>query len=235
MGFSDFIGGGSESRTDPSKVWGGQAPFLTDLYKRAQMASYGGMGTDYATQVGQAALPGLQQQLGGGIQNQQLLQGLQGFGGMQNQALGGAVQAGLGDISRNFQQNIMPAINTGAAMTNTAGGSRQGIAQGLAAGEANRQASDFVNQMYSQNWQNQMQNQLGAYGQLGGLQAQQNIAQQGGLGLAPNISNLGFGAQYGDLSALSSLIGAPTVLGGGSRGTSTGGIFSSIGLNIGGG
>ena len=231
MGFSlsDIFGGGSESTTNPAKVWEEQVPFLQDLYQRAQMQSYGGMGQNYANQVNQSAMGGLQNQMAGGYQNPQLMQGLQNFGGMQNQALGGAIQAGLGDINRNFQNNIMPSINTGSAMTNTSGGSRQGIAQGIAAGEANRQAGDFVARMQSNNFQNMMQNQLGAYNQMGGLQAQQNMAQQGALGMAPQMSNLGFGSQYGNLAALSSLLGGPTVLGGGSSGSSQGGIGSSLG------
>jgi len=228
---SGFLGGSNSSQTDPSKIWETQAPFLKDLYERAQMASYGDMGTNYATQIGDQALSGFGAQMGGGYQIPGLQEGLQNFGNMQNQALGGAVQAGLGDINRNLQRNILPSINTGAAMTNTSGGSRQGIAQGLAASEANRQAGDFVNKMYSQNFQNQMQNQLGAYGQLGGLQAQQNLAQQGALGLAPQLSNLGFGAQYGDLSALSGLIGGPTVLGGGGTSSGTGGIGGLGGIS----
>jgi hypothetical protein len=123
----------------------------------------------------------------------------------------------------------MPGINSGAAMSNTSGGSRQGIAQGIAASDANRQATDFVNQMQSNNWQNQMQNQLGAYGQMGNLQLQQNAAQQGAMQSAPQLSNLGFGSQYGNLAALSSLIGSPTVLGGGGSSSGQGGIGSSLG------
>jgi hypothetical protein len=226
MGFSDIFGGGSTSA--PSTVWGGQAPFLQDLYGRSQMASYGDQGTGYAQQVAGQAQQGLGQMLGGGFQTPGLQQGLQGFGGMQNQALGGAIESGLGQISRNFQQNIMPGINTGAAMTGTAGGSRQGIAQGLAAQGANQQASDFVNRMQSQNWAQQMQNQLGAYGQMAGLQGQQNQMLAGGMGMAPQTQNLGFGAQYGNLQALQGLYGSPTVLGGG--GTSAGGIFAPIQL-----
>jgi len=226
---SGFLGGEDSATADAATVYGAQDPYLQDLYQRSQLASYGNTGQNFANQINQGAQTGYQNQMGGGFQNQQLAQGLQNFGGMQNEALGGAIQAGLGDINRNFQRNIMPSINTGAAMTNTSGGSRQGIAQGLAAGEANRQASDFVNQMQSQNWQNQMQNQLGAYGQMGGLQAQQNLSQQGAMGMAPDLANLGFGAQYGDLSALSSLIGSPTVLGGASQSSGTGGVGGSIG------
>lgn len=224
-----FLGGSSSSSSAPATVWNDQAPFLNDLYNRAQMASYGGMGADFANQISGQAQAGFGQQMGGGFQTPGLQQGLQNFGGMQNQALGGAIDAGLGQIGNNFNRNIMPGINAGSAMTNTSGGSRQGIAQGLAASDANQQATDFVKQMQSQNWGQQMQNQLGAYNQLGGLQNQQNTAQQGALGLAPQTSNLGFGAQYGDLSALSGLLGSPTVLGGGSTGSSQGGVGSSLG------
>ena len=220
---SGALGKNKQSQSaDPGKVWEQQSPYLQNLYGRAQDTSYQNTGRDFANQINQGAQTGYQNQLGGGFQNQQLTQGLQNFGGMQNEALEGAIGAGLGDISRNFQRNIMPSINTGSAMTNTSGGSRQGIAQGLAAGEANRQAGDFVNNMRSQNWQQQMQNQLGAYGQQAGLQAQQNAAQQGATALAPSLSNLGFGSQYGDLSALQGLIGSPTVLGGASRGSGWG-------------
>lgn len=233
MGFSDtlggILGGSSSSSTAPSSVYGPQERFLKDIWKRSRMSSYGDMGTDYAQQFLDPAFAGSQNQLGGGFQNPYLQQGLQGFGQQQNQALQDATQSGLGQINRNFQRNIMPSINTGAAMTNTSGGSRQGIAQGLAASDANQQASDFVNRMYSDNWGQQMQNQLGAYGQMGQLQGQQNQAQQAGMAMTPQMSNLGFGSQYGNLNALSGLIGSPTVLGGGGSMTQQGGIGSSLG------
>jgi len=230
MGFSlgGFLGGSSSSSSAPASVYGAQEPYLQDLYGRSQLASYGNTGQNYANQINQGAQTGFQNQAQGGFQTPGLQQVLQDFGGMQNEALGGAIQSGLGQIGRNFQRNIMPGINTGAAMTNTSGGSRQGIAQGLAASDANQQATDFVNNMQSQNWGQQMQNQLGAYGQQGNLQAQQNMAQQGALGQAPQIANLGFGEQYGDLSALSSLIGSPAVLGGGSSSSQQGGVGGSL-------
>jgi len=213
MGLLKSMFGGSD--TQGASVWGGQAPFLKDLYERAQMQSYGNMGQDYAQQFMPQAQQGFQQMLQGGYQTPGLQQGLQDFGGMQNEALQGAIGAGLGQINRNFQRNIMPSISQGAAMTGTSGGSRQGIAEGLAASDANQQSADFVNRMQSQNWQNQMQNQLGAYGQMGNLQGQQNQMLGQGMGMAPQLSNLGFGAQYGNLNALAGLLGSPTTLGGG--------------------
>lgn len=220
----DFFGGSSQQSSAPSSVWGPQQDFLTSLYGRAQNASYGGMGQNFAQSFLPGAQRGFNQLIGGGQQFDPT--GLQNIasGQTQNQNLQGAIGAGLGQINRNFQRNIMPGINTGAAMTNTSGGSRQGIAQGLAASDANQQATDFVQNMQSQNYQSGIQNQLGAYGQLGAQDQLANQAMFGGLSQAPQLSNLGFGAQYGDLSQLSQLIGRPTILGGGSQGTTTGGI-----------
>jgi len=190
------------SKTDPSTVWGGQSGYLTDLYSRGQQASYGNMGQDYSQQFQQPAFNAFNQQAQGGAS--------QGFGQQQNQYLDASVGSGLDQMMQNFQRNIMPGINQGAAMSGTSGGSRQGIAQSNAANDANTAAGNFVNQMYSQNFQNQMQNQLQSYGM-------QNQAQQGAMGQAPQLSNLGFGSQYGNLSSLAGIIGSPTILGGGSQ------------------
>ena len=226
MGLLSKLFGGSKSAA--ADVWQEQAPYLQDLYGRSQMASYGGQGQNYANQFQQPAFGAFNQMAQGGAQNQQLNEGLQNFGGMQNQALNGAIDSGLNQINNNFNRNIMPGINSGAAMTNTSGGSRQGIAQGLAAGEANRQAGDFVNRMQSENFQNQMSNQLGAYGMMGQNNAMQNNAMGNAMSQATQLSNLGFGAQYGDLRNLHDLLGGPTVLGGGS--SSQGALFAPIQL-----
>ena len=230
---SGALGGGkSQSTQAPSTVWGGQAPFLENLYQGVADVGQQTGGQQYAQGYQNPAMQAFMQQAGGGAQTD--ISGLQGiaqgggdYANMQNQALGGAIQAGLGDISRNFNQNIMPGINTGAAQAGTSGGSRQGIAQGLAAGEANRQSSDFVNQMRSQNFNQMMnrniaqeQNQLGAFGQMGQFGQMQNQAQQGAMGLAPQLSNLGFESQYGNLQNQAQLLGRPTVLGGGGQSSS---------------
>ncbi len=230
MGILSDIGkkffGGSESQG--AAIDATQQPFLKDIYNRAQLASYGGQGQQFGEQFLQPSFNAFNQQAQGGFQTPGLQQGLQNFGGIQNEALGGAIDAGLGQINRNFQRNIMPSINQGAALTGTSGGSRQGIAQGLAAGDANDRATDFVNQMQSNNWGQQMQNQLGAYGQQAALQGQQNTAQSGAMNQAQQLSNLGFGNQYGNLASYSSLVGGPTVLGGGSQ--NYGQVFSPIKL-----
>ena len=82
---SGFLGGQDSSTTNPSMVYGAQDPYLKDLYSRAQFASFGNQGQNFANQINQGAQTGYQNQLGGGYQNQNLAQGLQNFGGMQNE------------------------------------------------------------------------------------------------------------------------------------------------------
>lgn len=255
----------SQSTSQPSTVWGGQSPYLEALYKGAfekmggsvtpgQAGSKGvpgspdtynmgnvnpqGSAYDYASGIAGGAGGAFGNQAAGGFVNPEMMKNLQGLGSgqFQNQALGGAIEAGLGDISRNFQRNIMPGINTGSAMTNTSGGSRQGIAQGLAASEANRQASDFTQRMYSNNFGQQLQSMLGANQQMGNLQGMSNAAQQGAMQQAPNLAGLGaapdaayWQQQFAPLSAFQSIIGNPAILGGGSQSSSKrlgGGVFT---------
>jgi len=237
MGFLSSVGDmwSGSSSSDAASVWSGQQPYLTDLYQRAQDASYGGTGQQYAQQFQQPALGAFNQQAAGGQQYdttalQQMTQpgAYDQYQNQQDQNLQGAIGAGMRQINQNFQENIMPGINTGAALSGTSGGSRQGIAQGIAARGANQTAADFTQKMQSQAFnQNQQRNlqaqqagaqqQLGAYQGLGQQGAMANQAQQAAMGQAPQLSNLGFGSQYGDLQNLSGLIGGPTVLGGGSQ------------------
>ena len=198
----------------------------------------GGDAYNFAQGITQAAGGAFGNQSQGGFADPTLYKNLYGLGSgnYQNQALGGAIQAGLGDINRNFQRNILPSINTGSALTNTSGGSRQGIAQGLAASDANRQASDFISRMYSDNFGQQLQTMLSANSQLGGLQGQRNAAQQGALGQAGQLAGLGtmptsafYQQQFAPLQALSSILGNPAILGGGSQSSSKrigGGVFT---------
>lgn len=248
--------GTSESSSQPSTVWSGQSPYLEAMYKNA-FEKMGGTVTPGATgskgqQVGQdqysvgqvnpsgdaynfargitgGAGQAFGNQAGGGFTDPNLYQNLYGLGSgqVQNQALGGAIQAGLGDINRNFQRNLLPSINTGSAMTNTSGGSRQGIAQGLAISDANRQVGDFVNRMRSENFGQTINSMLGANTQLGGLQQQRNLAQQNAMGQAGQLAGLGaspdmayWQQQFAPLSAFQSIIGNPAILGGGSQSSS---------------
>ena len=226
--------GKSESSSSPGSIYGSQDPYLQELYAGASNAYNAPQGIDpYAQQVANSAMGGYQTQMGGGIVDPTLQQNLYGLasGQVQNQALGGAIQAGLTDINQNLTRNMLPAIGTGAAMTNTSGGSRQGIAEGLALSDANQQATDFVNQMYSQNFGQTLESMLGANQQLGGLNSQQNLAQQSALGYSPEMALLGISPtqmalqqQYAPLQAYGNILGPPVPLSGGS---------SSSGWNVG--
>lgn len=247
MGFMDSVSGflGGESSSQGASVWGEQSPFLTDIYQRGQDVSFDPTGRLYAQGFMDPSQQAFGQLAGGGFQQDlapmQAMAGgktpFAGFAGQQNQALEGAIGAGMRQINQNFQENIMPGINMGAVGAGTSGGSRQGIAQGLAARGANQTAADFTAKMQSdafnqsqqrnlQAAQGQVGAQQGAFGQLGQAGQMQNQAQLGALGAAPAASNLGFGAQYGNLQNYASLVGGPTVLGGGS--TSTGGVGGAI-------
>lgn len=206
----------SKSSKDAGSVWGGQAPFLQNLYQQAQgaagdqsaqnfaggLAGQGQGAYNFLTNGGAQFDPnganqqGLQQLAGGGNVNLPGLDSsqLNNFGSQQNTALNGAIDAGLGQISNNFNRNIMPGINSGSVASGTSGGSRQGIAQALAANDANQRSSDFVNQMQSNNFSGMQQRNLGAaqsqmqaqianqgnqlQGQLGGMQNQLGAYQQ---------------------------------------------------------
>lgn len=218
--------GKSESRSDPSSVWNAQAPYLQDLFSRAQgvmNANPSGM----TNQMQQSALPAYLQQLQGGYSsnfaNNPYLSAM-ASGQMQNQNLQGAINAGLNTINQNYTDNIIPGIKTDAALSNVTGGSRQGIAQGLAASRTNQQATDFVNNMLSQNYGQTLQSQLGALGQMGSAYGMmdQNVMQ--GLSGLPQMMNLGYmpeqaywANQFYPLQQYASILGGPTVLGGGSR------------------
>ena len=238
MGFLSDVGNmwGGGKTSQGASVWAGQEPFLKDMYQRAQDVSQSNSGQQFAQQFQNPAFQAFQQMAGGGAQTntgalQNIAQGqtgMQQFQNQQNPALNNAINTGLDQMSQNFQRNIMPGINTGSALSNTSGGSRQGVAQALAANDANSQASNFINQMQSQNF-NQMQGrnlqaqnmgnqaQMQAFQGLNQFNQASNTAQANAMGQAPSLSNLGFGSQYGNLQNLSGILGGPTVLGGGSQ------------------
>jgi len=229
-GVTKTLFGGSDSKSDPASVYGEQTPFLKDLYSRGQEASYGNQGQRFGQQFQQPAFNAFNNLSTGGNMIPGLQPGLQNFGNEQDQYLGGAIDAGINDINRNFQQNIMPQINQGAALSGTSGGSRQGIAQGIAGGEANRNVSDFVSRMRSGNFGTVMNNRLGASGQLVNLNNQANQAMGTALQGAPNLANMGFDNQYGNLQGYKDIIGSPTTLGGGSTTSTTNPMFAPIKL-----
>lgn len=186
-------------------VWGGQAPWLTQMYGDAsglagqQAGDMGGI-QDYFSQLQGAAMPA--------FQNLSM--------GPQNPWLQGMADTAMGSVARNFQNQIMPSITGAANMAGQRGGAREGLYGDYAAGEAGRAMGDVAQNIYGQAWNQGMQGQLGALGQLG------------------NLGNLGMGgmqAAWMPYQNLANILGGPTVLGS-STSQSRG---SNMGLSVGGG
>jgi hypothetical protein len=102
-------------------------------------------------------------------------------------------QYGLDQMNKNFENAILPAINTNAVFSGGLGGSRQGIAQGQAADALLNEQANFLNNFYGSQYQNDMNRALGAASTMGGLQLG---AGQGQGQIDQNILNtLGLGGQ----------------------------------------
>ena len=169
------------------QVWGGQDPYLQSMYGLAQ------------GQYNQAQGVPLQQA-------QQFIGGVQGAAGgafnalaagPQNPYLTGMVQAGMDQVGRQFQQQIMPGLIGGANAAGQLGGERYGLLQGQAVGDATRAMGDVANQMYGQAWTSGMQGQQAA------LQA------------LPQMQNLGMASlsvPWANLGQYANMLGNPTIL-----------------------
>ena len=127
-----------------------------------------------------------------------------------------SLQASLNPFIRNFQQSIIPSINSQAVGVGQRGGSRQGIAEGNAALGLIDKIGD-MGAVYAQAAHNQGINQrlsgLGMANQIGqlGMAPSQYIQDIGGLQQQQQQRYLNAPVQFG--SQIQSLIGNPTVLG----------------------
>ncbi len=88
----------------------------------------------------------------------------------QNPYLTKSIQAGMGQNNRNFSENVMPGVDTGANMAGAAGGSRHGLAQGIAMGKLNQANLDMSSQMNERAYNQGMSNFLGQRSQNLGAQ-----------------------------------------------------------------
>lgn len=154
-------------------VWQGQSPYLSGLYQQGQANLGGAMGN--TQNMMNTIMPAWQNQI-----NPQ-----------GNPYLAQMGQSGLDQLNRNFQNNIMPGITSGAMGSGSLGSSRQGIAQGLAAQGVAQAGGDFLNNLYGQQYQQDQNRAMSAMQMLPMLQ----------------------GSQWGDLQNLAGIIGGPTVLG----------------------
>ncbi len=113
------------------------------------------------------------------------------------------------DLGRQFNQQVMPGIQSEAIGLGGGGGSRQGVAEGIAAqGFADamqRGSTDIMNQEVQRNMQAATAGGgLAMQGAMGGLQGMGNVFN---MGLNP------FMAQFAPFQAMNSIVGPPTVLG----------------------
>jgi len=188
-------------------IWGPQAAGLTNLY---------GQGADLAAnqQAGMGGVNDWFSQMQGGAMP--AFQGL--LQGAQNPWLQGMADTAMGSVARNFNSQIMPGLIGGANQAGQLGGSRSGLMQDFAGGEAMRAMGDVANNIYGNAWNS-------------GLNAQ-----QGALGMIPQMSNLGMGqmnAQWLPLMNQKQLLGQPTPLSWGNSKSSSYGTSGSFGLGMG--
>lgn len=133
----------SQQSEQQSRVWEGQAPFLQNLYARAdalqqqQFGQTGQIARQNLAPIQAAGFPAWQQAVSGQVNPAQLSAGLEAMG-------------------TQFSRETLPQIRGGAMQSGGLGGSRQGIAEGLAAGELARQQRGLFADLSGQASQRQM-------------------------------------------------------------------------------
>jgi len=208
------FGGGSEKSSanmnSSQAIWGGQSPFLEQLYNSAQGLFNQQQGPVWANSTGLA-----QEGLAAGRAGINSMQDIARSGGpvgqyaQPNNALASQQLAAMsGDIGQNLQRNVMPSLNSAAGVAGGLGGSRNAIGRGLAASDAQRQIADAGTNLYGRQYEigaqaagAATQARLGAASELPGMGASQY-----NLGMSP------FTAMWAPMTALASMIGSPTPL-----------------------
>lgn len=197
----------NQTGTSLDQAYGSSSAMQADLQLKRQDEQFGNLLTRADELLGEGGF--YDPQYGGGAQTyagwtpeqQQMFSQLTGEGGVLQGALGGlqqtlgpydpnnaniqaAIDATAGDISRNFERNVMTGIDqsaTGAGVGQFSG-SRAGIAEGLARSDMNQQISDMATGMRLQDyqtWQGNQQNALMNAGNIAaGLQGIVGMGQQ---------------------------------------------------------
>jgi len=194
-----------------------QAPFLASLRSQALGLQQGQAGAGVGGQeFFDQALQPLQQQ------GQQALQGLGGLVSGDNpflQQLAQRAEQGnpfldqvisqtQGDIGRNFQENILPAIGGAAAGLGQRGGARQGVAEGIAARDAQRLGADAATNLRFQGFGQQGNDLRSILANQQGALSQTFPALGGQFGL----STAQVSAPFLGLQQLQGLLGDPSIL-----------------------
>lgn len=201
------FGFGKSSSSSKQQVDAAQQPFLDFMRNRAQqevmgmdMSQFYGMGQDLT-----GAGMGFLNTLGGNNFTNRLRQMSRFDTGRVSQNID---QLGA-DLGRQFNQQVLPGIQTEAIGLGAGGGARQGVAEGMAAqGFADalqRGSNQIINDERARNLQAATTGGgLMAQSAMGGLQGLQNVFN---MGLAP------FQAQFMPLLNMNQIVGPPTVLG----------------------
>ena len=236
-------------------VWGGQAPYLQNMYggasglQRQMQPSYGsvaGEAGDYIGQTQEASMPAWQQQLQGGVYGQggaarpymQQLGNIaagQGTNAYQ-QKLKDAMAADA-DVAR---QEMLGALDARAAASGMSGGSRHGTAIARGMGDINRNLLSNQANIGFQAEEAERARQMQANQMLGQAYGQQQATQTNALGQSGAMANLGMAgfnplqAQWGGLQNQAGILGGPTILGsgGGSNWSQNFGFGQGLGQNV---
>jgi hypothetical protein len=214
----------SNSYSNPTYVWGGQAPYLQNMYQQGQnLASQG---------VPQGAMDVYNRQANGGVgvggwmnsfRNQQPgAQVTDWMNSFRNPGIDPAFNAYSQAIGQQFREQVMPEMRGQAALAGGLGNSRAQLGQALAGQRAMQEIGNFGANAYA----GQQQRSLAAGQALGGFQndyAQRSMQAGLGLGQLQNAANdrqllaaqqLQTAPWYG-LQQYKGLLGNPTVIGGG--------------------
>ena len=169
-------GGGNTTTVQNADPWGGQQPYLKDIY--AQAGGIYGSGMGYTPYSGPrvAGLSDIQRQgMETGYQN--ILSGntpAQAAGGMLNKTLQGDYLGGANpyldqvfatsaqNVTDQFNRNILPSIKTAGVQSGMYDSSRQGIAEGLAAGEAQKNLAQLSANIYAPAYESERGRQIQA-------------------------------------------------------------------------
>lgn len=176
--------GGSESTSNPSTVWGEQSPYLTGNWAAGQGLANRQMtkGSTFTNKTHNLNAAWKQQ-----------------LAGPTNPYLTGMASNAMDQISKQFNEQIMPSLLGGGNAAGQLGGERYQNMQNSAVDSAAMAMANAAQNVYGQAWDS-------------GLAAQSQAIGQG-----QQVLN----TPWQPLINQAAIVGSPTVLGGGSKGSST--------------
>lgn len=132
-----------ESFSYGSDIWGGQSPFLENLYRDAQS----NMGNQWGIQAADRYIDRGTNALDSAANT--LNQSNQALTGFLNPGQDPAAAAYARDLGQQFNEQFMPGLKGDAALAGGLGGSRQQIGAALGAQRGMQELSDFTANIYS--------------------------------------------------------------------------------------